>query len=81
MRMILTHHFADNKRRLVSTPVINLVHRPEYPALNRLQAVVHIRNRPVLDYIGGVFEEVAVHHRVEILINRRALVRLTLALA
>ena len=62
------HRVADHVRRLVGAPVVDLVERPENAALHRLQAVVHIRNRAVLDDVARVLEEVLVHHFAEVLV-------------
>ena len=67
VRMIV-HGVADHVRDLVGASVVDLIERPEHTALHRLQSVVHIGNRAVLDHIAGVFKEVPVHHGPEIVV-------------
>ena len=54
------HGLADDVGHLVVLAVVDLEEGVEDAALNGFQAVVDFRNRPVLDDVGGVFEEVAV---------------------
>ena len=54
------HRLADDVGHLVVLAVVDLEERVEDAALDGLQAVVDFGNRPVLDDVGGVFEEVAV---------------------
>ena len=54
------HGLADDVGHLVVLSVVDLEEGMQDAALDGLQAVVDLRNRPVLDYVGGVFEEVAV---------------------
>ena len=54
------HGLADDVGHLVVLAVVDLEEGMQDAALNGLQAVVDLRNRPVLDDVGGVFEEVVV---------------------
>jgi multiple antibiotic resistance protein len=59
MRVILTHHVADDARRLayLLVPVVAaLMHGIENAAVHRLEAVAHIRQRPADDHAHGVIE-------------------------
>ena len=64
VRMIFTHHVADDARRLAVRLVpleTVLVHRVENAAMHRLQAVAHIRQRARHDDAHGVIEVGAFH--------------------
>ena len=64
VRVVLRHHLADNRGGLPEGPVVpeaHLVHRVEDPALNRLQAVAHVRQRAADDDRHRVVEEAGAH--------------------
>ena len=63
---VIVHHVADDVGRLVGPAVVDLLERPEDAALDRLQAVVHVGDRPVLDDIRGVVQKIPVHHGPQI---------------
>ncbi|MPM63905.1 hypothetical protein SDC9_110789 [bioreactor metagenome] len=79
VRVVLAHHLPDHEGGLVGPVVVDPVHGPENPALHRLEPVVDVRDRPVLDHITGVFHEVGVDHLPEILIGAAQARRLHLA--
>ena len=59
VRMI-AHGLTDNISDLLESPVIHLKKRVNDTPLNRLQAVLQIRNSPVTDNIRSVFNKVLV---------------------
>lgn len=59
------HGVADDVGNLVERSVVGPVHGPENASLNGLETVVNIRNGALLDDIGGVFDEVRIHHLFE----------------
>ena len=64
VRVIFTHHVADDARRLHVFLVGRmplLVHRIEDAPMHRLQAVARIRQRPRHDHAHGVIEIRALH--------------------
>ena len=60
---------ADHVRDLVERAVVHLVERPQDTALDGFQAVVDVRDGAVLDDVGGVLDEVAVHHLPQALVR------------
>ena len=69
VRMIFTHRIADDTRtftvRLVRS-VVQLCHRVQDSALNRLQAVPHIRKSPLRDDAHRVINIGALHRPLQI---------------
>ena len=63
---MIVHGVTDDIRRLVRSAVIHFVQYPENTSLHRLQSVIHIRNRAVLDDVSGIIQKITVHHRPEI---------------
>ena len=63
---VVVHGVADDVGGLVGPAVVDAVEHPEDAALDGFEAVVHVGDGPVLDDVGGVVEEVAVHHGPEI---------------
>ena len=59
MRMVL-HAVTDHVGDLVEFTVVHLEKGVHEPPLHRLEAVVYVRNGPVLDHVRGVFEEIRV---------------------
>ena len=57
MRMIL-HCVSDNIGDLIESAIILLRQSMQDPALDRLQSIFELGNRPIPDYIGGVLEEI-----------------------
>ena len=53
---MVVHGVADDACDLVEASVVALVHAVQNAALDRLQTVVHVWNRPVLHDIGGIFK-------------------------
>ena len=70
---MVVHGVADDVGGLVGSAVIDLMQDPEDAALHGFETVVHVGNGAVLDDIGGVIEEVAVHHGAEIGVASAAL--------
>ena len=69
VRMVF-HGGADHVRDLVERAVVHLpVERPQDSALDGLQAVVDVGDRAVLDDIGRILDEVAVHHLPQTLVR------------
>ena len=59
MRVVLTDNVADHTGRLLVglVPVVaQLSHGEEHAAVDRFQAVAHIRQRPADDHAHGVIE-------------------------
>jgi hypothetical protein len=57
---MVLHRGTDDVGDLVVLPVVGLEEGVEDAPLHRLEPVLDIRYRPVLDYIGGVVEEILV---------------------
>ena len=69
VRVVLRHHLADNRGGLPEGPVVpeaHLVHCVEDPALNRLQAVAHVRQRARDDDAHRVVEIRLAHLLLEL---------------
>jgi hypothetical protein len=69
VRVVVLHHVADDAGALHTRPVglqAALVHRVEDPAVDRLQAVAHIRERARDDHAHGVVEEARAHLLLEL---------------
>ena len=59
VRVVLAHHLADDRGALAvrgARGQAHLVHRVEDPAVDRLEAVAHVRQRPADDHAHGVVE-------------------------
>jgi hypothetical protein len=59
VRVIFTHHVADDARALLVRPVpvvVQFVHREQHAAMHRLQAVACIGQSPTHDHAHGVVE-------------------------
>ena len=59
---VVLHRLADDVRHLRVAAVVHPVHRVEHAALDGLQAVHDVRNRPLEDHIGGVIQEPVLEH-------------------
>ena len=59
MRVIL-HTLADDIGHLVEALVVHLMQRMQDPPLHRLQPIIKMRNRPLLDGIRGVLDVILV---------------------
>jgi hypothetical protein len=59
------HGLADDVGHFLETAVIHVVQRLQDAALDRLQAVVYVGDRPLLDNIGGILNEVFVKEFME----------------
>ena len=49
----------------METAIVHLLQGVQDAALDRLQSVVEVRNRPLEDHIGGIIEEVLVVHPLD----------------
>ena len=65
MRVVL-HGLSYDIGDLVELAVVDLVQRVEDAALDGFEPVVDVRNRPVPDGVGSVFEEVVVVEIVDV---------------
>jgi hypothetical protein len=57
---MIAHGISDDVCHLVKLAVVHLEQGMEYAALNRLQPVVDVRDRTILDDVGGILEEVLI---------------------
>ena len=62
---VILHRVADGIGHLVETAIVHLLQGVQDAALDRLQSVVEVRNRPLEDHIGGIIEEVLVVHPLD----------------
>ena len=65
MRVVL-HGLPDDVGDFVELAIVHFDEGMEDTALNRFEAVVHMRNGAILDYVGRVFDEVGLIETIQV---------------